>query len=293
MQLDSNSFSARRSTNNSEASPANCRGVAFATIDAATVARVGRPAIRWRQRGGLNLREGRLRTRTAAWRARLMNMNALGLRPIIIIAGVITLATTAQQSSLSAQDRDPQPSDAYAVYSELLRLHKAEFKWTRCAIQRESTLADMEVGCARPRRNQRQYKAEVDAFMKAARKSVSVRATFDPSLGCELISGQQARDAIAAMAAPPPPPTSEPDSTKLARPRPPYRQIFEFSQVGFNPAVNRAIVYFGHHCGGLCGAGALVALQKKNGVWIVDESYEPECWGWVALSTDLVPDKRS
>jgi len=44
---------------------------------------------------------------------------------------------------------------------------------------------------------------------------------------------------------------------------------WDFSPVGYDSKGNEALVYLGHHCGGLCGTGHLVLLQKENGRWIV------------------------
>lgn len=32
---------------------------------------------------------------------------------------------------------------------------------------------------------------------------------------------------------------------------------------------NYATLYFGHHCGGLCGAGRLIIMEKKDGKWTI------------------------
>ena len=41
----------------------------------------------------------------------------------------------------------------------------------------------------------------------------------------------------------------------------------ELSAVGFNADKTVAVVYMGHHCGGLCGSGGFHVLQKKDGKW--------------------------
>jgi hypothetical protein len=41
----------------------------------------------------------------------------------------------------------------------------------------------------------------------------------------------------------------------------------EFSAVGFNAEMTLAVVYLGHHCGGLCGGGGFAVLQKEAGKW--------------------------
>jgi hypothetical protein len=42
-----------------------------------------------------------------------------------------------------------------------------------------------------------------------------------------------------------------------------------FSKVGFNDRHDQAFVYVGRSCGGLCGAGEYVLLNKVNGQWVV------------------------
>lgn len=41
----------------------------------------------------------------------------------------------------------------------------------------------------------------------------------------------------------------------------------ELSAVGFNHDKTVAVVYVGHHCGGLCGGGRFSVLQKVEGKW--------------------------
>jgi hypothetical protein len=43
--------------------------------------------------------------------------------------------------------------------------------------------------------------------------------------------------------------------------------------VGFNAAMNQAMVYIQHACGGLCGSGHYVLLEKNADQWrVVKES---------------------
>ncbi len=46
-----------------------------------------------------------------------------------------------------------------------------------------------------------------------------------------------------------------------------YGGILSLSAVGFNRTRDRAIVYMGHHCGGLCGGGTHYFLEKIDGKW--------------------------
>ncbi|MEG0918156.1 MAG: hypothetical protein RSF68_14190, partial [Myroides sp.] len=44
--------------------------------------------------------------------------------------------------------------------------------------------------------------------------------------------------------------------------------VAEFSEVSFSG--NYAAVYYGYHCGGLCGSGQLLVLEKKESAnWVV------------------------
>lgn len=43
--------------------------------------------------------------------------------------------------------------------------------------------------------------------------------------------------------------------------------IMQFSRVGFNPAMNQALVYVGNLYANLAGAGGFVMLTRKNGIW--------------------------
>jgi len=46
-----------------------------------------------------------------------------------------------------------------------------------------------------------------------------------------------------------------------------YGGILSFSAVGFNRTRDKALVYMGHHCGGLCGGGTHYFLEKVDGKW--------------------------
>lgn len=54
--------------------------------------------------------------------------------------------------------------------------------------------------------------------------------------------------------------------------------IINFSNVGFNTDMSKALVYTGQGCGELCGAGYIVLLAKEQGVWKV-KGKRPE---WVS-----------
>jgi hypothetical protein len=48
-----------------------------------------------------------------------------------------------------------------------------------------------------------------------------------------------------------------------------------FSRVGFNGGGTQALVYVARRCGGLCGRGGYVFLEKKGGVWQTQRTLHP------------------
>ena len=47
--------------------------------------------------------------------------------------------------------------------------------------------------------------------------------------------------------------------------------ILFFSKVGFNDRHDQAFLYAGRSCGGLCGGGEYVLLNKVNGEWVISK----------------------
>jgi hypothetical protein len=45
---------------------------------------------------------------------------------------------------------------------------------------------------------------------------------------------------------------------------------WDFSRPGYDPKGEEAVLYVGHHCGGLCGTGHFYLLRKKHGKWRVE-----------------------
>ena len=45
------------------------------------------------------------------------------------------------------------------------------------------------------------------------------------------------------------------------------------SRAGFNPEMNQALVYVEHGCGGLCGTGHYLLLEKNDGKWKVAKKF--------------------
>ncbi len=45
--------------------------------------------------------------------------------------------------------------------------------------------------------------------------------------------------------------------------------ILTFTRVGFNSDGTQALLYWSNICGGLCGEGAYVVMEKHNGQWLI------------------------
>ena len=45
------------------------------------------------------------------------------------------------------------------------------------------------------------------------------------------------------------------------------------SRAGFNPELDQALVYMEHGCGGLCGTGHYLLLEKSDGKWKVSKKF--------------------
>jgi len=52
--------------------------------------------------------------------------------------------------------------------------------------------------------------------------------------------------------------------------------ILTLSRVGFNAERTQALFYFSNRCGGLCGAGSYVVMEKRGSDWVI--SKEIEMW---------------
>jgi hypothetical protein len=45
------------------------------------------------------------------------------------------------------------------------------------------------------------------------------------------------------------------------------------SRAGLNPAMSQALIYVEHGCGGLCGTGHYLLLEKSDGIWKVTRKF--------------------
>jgi hypothetical protein len=52
--------------------------------------------------------------------------------------------------------------------------------------------------------------------------------------------------------------------------------ILFFSKAGFNSKMTQAFIYAGRQCGGLCGFGKYILLEKKGSAWTIKN--EMQLW---------------
>ena len=50
--------------------------------------------------------------------------------------------------------------------------------------------------------------------------------------------------------------------------------VLTFSQVGFSKDRTQAMFYYSNVCGGLCGGGSYVVMNKHNGSWIIEKEID-------------------
>jgi hypothetical protein len=200
----------------------------------------------------------------------------------IAIISACTIAGMPSPPSSATLYSNAELSDVYAVYSSLLREHRKGFGWNECAVQREAEVENFEVEGVRPLKNKRKYNAEVQDFLVRNKAAFSIEPRFDSDIPCSVLSVPDIKAEIQKWYTPPPPPKPGQTVAPMPAPAPRFHHIFVFSVVGFNSDRSHALVYIGHHCGRLCGAGTLAALMKSHGKWRIDFKYKPASGVWVS-----------
>jgi hypothetical protein len=103
----------------------------------------------------------------------------------------------------------------------------------------------------------------IDAFREVNKQQASVRRSFHPAFDYELVNSIQL------------------DSIFKNGDWPAYYQrfpgspgILTFSRVGFSADGTQALFYLNNRCGGLCGTGRYVVMEKRNRRWMVETEIE-------------------
>jgi len=190
---------------------------------------------------------------------------------LVVLSGVTQISQEAPSQEAAAYN-DP---DAYEVYSAIL---PQEWPWRVAKAQALAIRTETEPYkmCGHPDsesdRPQQPLVAAIADYEKENQKEWLLQKQFEISKPYELVSKEEITTAFnegvglgwRTFN------TRHPDSHGWV----------ELSAVGFDSSKTVAIVYVGHHCGGLCGGGTFHVLQKIDGKWM------PVKWGsfcmWVS-----------
>jgi hypothetical protein len=106
----------------------------------------------------------------------------------------------------------------------------------------------------------------IDAFRKANAQQASLRRSFHPVIDYELVDSTQLESIF----------KNGDGWSVYARRFPGSPGITTFSRVGFSADGTQALFYLSNRCGGLCGTGRYVVMEKQNGGWVIGK--EVEMW---------------
>ena len=103
----------------------------------------------------------------------------------------------------------------------------------------------------------------VDHFNLRRQSSCHLKPQLDTAISYHLLSGEELHRIFKSKKG------FEDGWKEFYKRYPKSSGYWSFSLVGYDIKGIEALVYVGHHCGGLCGTGHLVLLAKENGHWIV------------------------
>jgi hypothetical protein len=164
------------------------------------------------------------------------------------------------QSAPVRPDDSPKPyedGEAYAVYAAIL---PSEWPWRvanakRLVIRTETENYKM---CLQPEKDwERVVGPAISDYQKRNEKPWLLQPNFDIALPYQLVSADELKSAMA-----------QGSWQGFYKQYPESGGFISLSAVGFNADRTVAVVYMGHHCGGLCGGGEFHVLQKKDGKWV-------------------------
>ena len=195
------------------------------------------------------------------------------MTPSIILL-LISLFSPFQSTSASAAAQQPayQVTEAYEVYSAILPSGWTwrEAKSKKLVIRSDTRTYDM---CLRPEKEYEEIIGPaISDYVRQNEKTWILQKNLSIEKPYEIIRG----DEIQSMF-----------EQGLEGWKPFYEKYpdsggwIELSAVGFNGDKTVAVVYMGHHCGGLCGGGNFHVLQKRDGKWVPLEWKGRSC-GWAS-----------
>ncbi|MEO8193733.1 MAG: hypothetical protein ABI681_07770 [Gemmatimonadales bacterium] len=191
---------------------------------------------------------------------------------LAMVAGTIAAAAcrAATSSSISAE---PEPELDYTVYSATLDglfgqpMPSDSGRRARFVV-RDSTLAGgLATAGLKTEYIRRQFGNRAKAF-EGTTESFLARNQSRVALSATLFTARGSVETASSRELPPP---NDPDGYWRAYYErfPRARGLIGLSRPGYDKARRHALVYYSMGCGGLCGEGGYVLLERREGKWLV------------------------
>jgi hypothetical protein len=143
----------------------------------------------------------------------------------------------------------PTGSDQQGINLQLDR-NGRPVPWTQTASQLQSEVPTLK-------------RTTIDAFRKVNRQQASFQRSFQTVVDYELIDSTQLESVF-----------KNGDWPAFYKRFPGSTGIARFSRVGINAAGTQALFYASHECGGLCGGGWYVVMERRDGRWVIEKEIE-------------------
>jgi hypothetical protein len=156
----------------------------------------------------------------------------------------------------SDRSQSYEDADAYEVYSAILPLD-----WTWGVAKAKTLVIRMQTNgyemCVSLRAESKEALREaISEYVKLNEKPWLLQRRFSIEKPYDLISYDELKSLV-----------KQGGWENFYKQHPHSGGWIELSAVGFNTDKTVAVVYMGHHCGGLCGGGGFHILQKRDGKW--------------------------
>jgi len=124
--------------------------------------------------------------------------------------------------------------------------------WAQTAISLQSSVPTLK-------------RTTIDAFRKVNRQQASLRRSLHPAIDYDLVDSAQLESIFKRGGG---------DWPAFYKRFPGSPGIMSFSRVGFSEDGTQALFYLSNHCGGLCGGGMYVVMEKRDGSWAIAKEIE-------------------
>jgi len=105
----------------------------------------------------------------------------------------------------------------------------------------------------------------IDAYREVNAQKAALRRSFQPSIEYELVDSAQLEPIFKRGGG---------DWLAFYKQFPGSQGVLTFSRVGFSADGTEALFFLSNHCGGLCGTGRYVVMEKRNGRWVIEKEIE-------------------